>query len=62
MFTNYEKKLLGDDYFTIIREEEKFIELKSKNTGHCWLIFKQTYNKDTVRGERSRWRDIRRIC
>ena len=46
MFTNYEKKLLGDDYFTIIREEEKFIELKSKNTGHCWMIFKQTYNKD----------------
>ena len=46
MFTNYEKKLLGGDYFTIIREEEKFIELKSKNTGHCWLIFKQTYNKD----------------
>ena len=38
--------MLGDDYFTIIREEEKFIELKSKNTGHCWLIFKQTYNKD----------------
>ena len=46
MFTNYEKKLLGGGYFTIIREEERFIELKSKNTGHCWLIFKQTYNKD----------------
>ena len=28
MFTNYEKKLLGDDYFTIIREEVYRIEVE----------------------------------
>ena len=42
MFTNSEKKLLGGGYFIIIREEEKFIEVKSRNTGHCWMIFKKT--------------------
>ena len=41
MFTNSEKKLLGGGYFIIIREEEKFIEVKSRNTGHCWMIFKK---------------------
>ncbi|WP_167958554.1 hypothetical protein [Anaerosporobacter faecicola] len=46
MFTKSEKKLLGGGYFTIIREEEKFIELQSKNTGHCWMIFKKTYDRD----------------
>ena len=46
MFTNSEKKLLGGGYFTIIREEEKFIEVKSRNTGHCWMIFKKTYDQD----------------
>lgn len=46
MFTNSEKKLLGGGYFTIIREEEKFIEVKSRNTGHCWMIFKKTYDPD----------------
>ena len=30
MFTDSEKKLLGGGYFTIIREEEKFIEVKSR--------------------------------
>ena len=28
-----------------IWEEEKFIEVKSKNTGHCWMIFKKTYDQ-----------------
>lgn len=46
MFKKSEKKLLGGGYFTIIREEEKFIEVKSKNTGHCWMIFKKTYDRD----------------
>lgn len=48
MFTCSEKKLLGGGYFTIIREEEKYIELKSKNTGHCWMIFKKTYDRDKL--------------
>lgn len=48
MFTKSEKRLLGDDSFTIIRNEEKFIELQSKDTGHCWVIFKKTYEKDKL--------------
>jgi hypothetical protein len=42
--------LLSGGYFTIIREEERFVEVKSKNTGHCWMILKKTYdaNKPVV--------------
>ena len=46
MFSSSERRLLGGGYFTIIREEEKFIEVKSKSTGHCWMIFKKTYDQD----------------
>ena len=46
MFTNKEKRLLGGGYFTIIREEENYIEVESRNTGHCWIIFKKTYDQD----------------
>ena len=41
MFSTSEKRQLGDEYFIIIREEERYIEVKSKNTGHCWMIFKK---------------------
>ena len=41
MFTQSEKRLLGDRYFTIIREEENFIEVRSENTKHYWMIFKK---------------------
>jgi hypothetical protein len=40
MFTNKEKKLIGEDYFTIIRETERYIEFLSNNTRHCWIICK----------------------
>ena len=46
MFTKSEKKLLGGGYFIIIREEKKFIEVRSRNTGHQWMIFKRTYAQD----------------
>lgn len=46
MFTSSEKRLLGGGYLTIIRGEEKYIEVKSKNTGYCWMIFKKTYDRD----------------
>ena len=58
MFTMKEKGLLTDGYFTVIREDEKFIEVKSKNTGHYWMIYKKTdhsgkpvtlYHKHTAR-------------
>lgn len=41
MFTNKEMKLLGDGYFTIIRTEERFVEVLSNNTSHQWMIFKK---------------------
>ena len=46
MFTSKEKKMLGGGYFTIIREDERFIEVKSKCTGHYWMVFKKTYDQD----------------
>lgn len=41
MFNNVDKRLLGPPYFERIREEEQFIEVKSINTQHCWMIFKK---------------------
>lgn len=46
MFTQNEKRLLGGGYFIIIWEDERFIEVMSKNTGHCWMVFKKTYDHD----------------
>lgn len=43
MFTKYEKRFLRTGYFVTIREENKFLEFKSKNTQHCWMIFRRTY-------------------
>ena len=42
MFSRNEKSILSDNYFLIVREEEKFIEIMSKNTGHCWIIYKKS--------------------
>ena len=44
MFSNYEKRFLQSGYFELIREEEKFIEFKSRNTQHCWILFRKTNN------------------
>lgn len=38
MFTRKEKQLLGVEYFTLIREDERFIEVESKCAGHCWTV------------------------
>lgn len=46
MFSNYERRLLGDKYFIFIREEEKFIEVMSKPTSHCWMVFKKESKVD----------------
>lgn len=40
MFSKAEKRLIDKQYFEIIRETENFIEVKSKNTEHCWIIQK----------------------
>ena len=33
-------EILQDKYFMILRTNERFIEVLSKNTGHCWLVQK----------------------
>ncbi len=30
---------MSEPYFVLLREEEQFIEVKSKNTKHCWMVF-----------------------
>ena len=47
MFTQREKKLLRDGYFTIIRNEEDFIEIRSNNTNHLWIVRKHLAGPDT---------------
>lgn len=43
MFTRKEEQLFHDPYFSIIRETEQYVEVRSRNTGHCWNIFKNTF-------------------
>lgn len=42
MFTSKDRRLLAGPYFMQFREEEKFIEVVSKNTKHQWLVFKNS--------------------
>ena len=46
IFTNKDRKLLREPYFVFLREGERFIEVKSKNTQHCWMIFKKVSPSD----------------
>jgi len=46
LFTNKERKLLGGGYFTIIREEENYIEVRSNCTKHQWIIFKKSFDSN----------------
>ena len=43
MFTRKEEKMIHDTYFTLIRLTEQFAEVQSVNTGHCWNIFKNSF-------------------
>ena len=43
MYTSPELRLLYNDYFEIIRNTNDFIELKSRNTKHCWIIHKHKF-------------------
>ena len=44
LFTIPEKRLLYDRYFSIIRSDTTFFEIRSKNTGHYWIIKKMLSN------------------
>ena len=61
MFTNREKRLIDNPYFSVIRETDSFIEFQSKNTKHCWIIHRHSfqsslypliiYHKHTIKTE-----------
>jgi hypothetical protein len=40
IFTLPDKRLLNNSYFSVIRSCDDFFEIKSNNTGHCWIINK----------------------
>ena len=44
IFTNYEKRFLRGEYFELIKEQDRFIEFKSRNTQHCWILFRKSNN------------------
>ncbi len=46
MFTKKKKRQVGEGYFTIIRETERYIEFLSNNTKHCWIICKSLDGTD----------------
>ncbi len=46
MFTKPEIRLFQDGYFNILKIEDRIIMAQSKNTGHCWMIFKKKADPD----------------
>ncbi len=46
MFTKKEKRMIGEGYFTVIRETERYIEFFSNNIKHCWIICKNQNGTD----------------
>lgn len=46
LFSKQEMKLLKDEYFVVIRREDRFVEVMSKNTQHCWMVFKKRSKVD----------------
>ena len=44
MFTNSERKQFDNSYIVLLREEDRYIEVKSKSTSHCWIIFKKSFD------------------
>ena len=43
IFTQKEYSLINSSYFRIIRETENYLEFQSKNTKHCWIIQKHSF-------------------
>lgn len=46
MFSKNEQRLIDTDYFEIIRVSDYYIEIKSKNTKHMWIIHKHRFEDD----------------
>ena len=45
MLTRNDVCLLNEQYITISKEEDNFIELHSDSTGYCWTIFYNQFEK-----------------
>lgn len=45
MLTRNDVCLLNEQYITITKEEDNFIELHSDSTGYCWTIFYNQFEK-----------------
>jgi len=43
-FNKRDRELISKDYFEIIKVAPCYIELRSKCTGHCWIIHKMGYS------------------
>lgn len=42
MFTDKERRLIKNSYFTVIRETDRYLEFRSNSTKHHWIIFKNS--------------------
>lgn len=42
-FNKRDMELISKEYFEIIKRASCYIELRSKCTGHCWIIYKPGY-------------------
>lgn len=45
MLKKRDYKLFDDSYFTIVRKEINFVELKSNATGHFWSVFSNQFDE-----------------
>lgn len=45
-FKKTELSLLKEGYFKLLRVEDNFVTVQSKNTDHCWMVFKKTYDME----------------
>ncbi len=41
-FNKKEKALISSSYFELIRDTEDYMEVRSINTGHCWIVKKHS--------------------
>ena len=46
MYNKAELSLVKNKYFNVIRIEDRMIMVQSKNTGHCWMLFKKVLDED----------------
>ena len=48
VWTQKEKRELNNPYFKLLKVTEEYYELQSKNTGHLWIIKKQSFGHHRI--------------